>query len=365
MARLNKKEISTSIDSSIAKSNELSTAQLKEGLSLNQMQLLSYAIYSTQQDGSTTFHKVDFEERFGLDEYRTEHAKRDSQKILSIQFGFENLDEDEFTYINVFHEMTYKKGTFTFQWAPKITPHILNLKEKYVLTDLAVAAHFKSGFSWTLYDFIRGSYGHWFKSFSKDELMKLFGVSDKKSYHRNTGTFKQRVLDPAIDEVNKFTEIDVWYEEIKKGRAIVGFKLIWSTGTTVRQASEKQLDILKSMTSAVLRDQLMYIEIDGADNQREAAEIVRLFQSIKNSHLSEDVGMTAEFSSDLTMRMGQKFNALNRLLEESELDKLSPTDEVEPVPMLNWLQELLDKDTGSKSDYKTQNGQSTIDDFLK
>jgi len=43
--RLNKKEVLISNADSIKKSNELSTSKLNQGLTLNQMQLLSYAIY--------------------------------------------------------------------------------------------------------------------------------------------------------------------------------------------------------------------------------------------------------------------------------------------------------------------------------
>ena len=86
--RKNTKEIMINNANSIKKSNQLSTAKLNEGLALNQMQLLAYAIYATQQDGSTTFIKADFEKKFGLDEYRTEHAKDDAQRILSIQVIF-------------------------------------------------------------------------------------------------------------------------------------------------------------------------------------------------------------------------------------------------------------------------------------
>ena len=39
--------------------------------------------------------------------------------------------------------------------------------------------------------------------------MSLFGVEEKKSYQNNTGAFKKRVLDIAIEEINEFTELDV------------------------------------------------------------------------------------------------------------------------------------------------------------
>lgn len=335
--RKNTKEVMIDNANSIKKSNQLSTAKLNEGLTLNQMQLLAYTIYATQQDGSTTFIKADFEKKFGLDEYRTEHAKEDAQRILSIQVGFEDLENDTFEYWNVFRKMKYDKGTFTFLWDPEITPHILDLKDKYVLTDLTITANFKSGFSWILYDYLRGLYGAWYISLSKEAVMKLFGVEKKKSYQSNTGLLKKYVLDIAIDEINEFTEVDVKYEEIKKGRSIVGFKLLWSTGQKVQKASEKQMNILRNIADVTFTDALMYAEIKDEVNRERAMKIIRDLQFIQYNYLQPELGLTADKASVLIKQSTYNLEDLNYLLEAEGMEKISIS---EPVPMINWLKDL-------------------------
>ena len=63
-------------------------AKLNHGLTLNQMQLLAFAIFCTQQNGATEFHKVDFEKKVGNNEYRTEEAKKDASKLSTyLQFS--------------------------------------------------------------------------------------------------------------------------------------------------------------------------------------------------------------------------------------------------------------------------------------
>ena len=52
-------------------------------------------------------------------------------------------------------------------------PHILELKEKFIVTDLTITSQFKSGFSWTLYDYIKAHYGYWHKPLSKNALMTI------------------------------------------------------------------------------------------------------------------------------------------------------------------------------------------------
>ena len=102
LTRKNNKEKYITYDSSIKKSNEMSMAKLNQGLDLNQMQLLAYAIYSTQQDGKTSFIKADFEKEFKLTKYNTEDAYADSSKISLLQFSTQDLENKKFSFFNVF-----------------------------------------------------------------------------------------------------------------------------------------------------------------------------------------------------------------------------------------------------------------------
>ena len=333
VARNDKKEVLISNADSILKSSDFSMAKMNHGLSLNQIQLLAYAIFATQKDKATTFIKADFEKKFDLDEYRTERAKEDVKKLMDIKFSFEDLGNDEFVYWNVFSSIHYKEGTFHFKWTEDMLPNILDLKDKYVRTDLTVTAQFKSNFSWTLYDYLRAKYGFWYISFSKNELMSLFGVEEKKSYQNNTGAFKKRVLDIAIEEINEFTELDVKYEEIKEGRSIVGFKIHWSTGEVVHKASQKQMDILRSIADIVFQDAFMYLEIKDHTNRERALAIIRDLQLMKFRYLDNELGLTTEHCSKLTKKANDNLEALNSLLEMEGKEPLNPQ-----VPLINWLE---------------------------
>lgn len=333
MVRKNLKK--TIIDNSITiqKSNDLSMAKLSHGLTLNQMQLLAYAILCTQKSGITEFRKHEFEKMFNIDTYRTDTAKSDSSKVLAIQFAFEDIESDSFEFLNVFRKMKYDKGLFTFVWDQDITKHILDLKDKYVLTDLSITSQFKSSFTWTLYDYLRGSYGCWYKSFTKEGLMKLFSVENYKSYQDNTGLFKNKVLDVAINEINTFTELDVKYEEVKEGRAIIGFKILWSSGTTVRKASDKQIEILTTVIDILFTDMMIYMKIKEEKNRDRAYEIVKEAQSIRINYLEDETGLTNELCKKLTNKAEDYLNEINRILEVEYIPKLQQPQ----VPLYNWL----------------------------
>lgn len=326
--RKNEKKTLTNYENSIKKSNELSMAKLNQGLTLNQMQLLAYAIYSTQQDGKTEFNKVDFEEKFEIEKYQTRHAKEDAQRLLDLKFSIEDLENNYFEYYNVFQSIKYDNGLFRFKWTDDMVPHILELKEKYITTDLTVTSKFKSGFSWTFYEYLKAHYGYWHKPISKEALMRLFGVENKKTYQNNTGRFKNTVIDVAIKELNKYTEFEVWYVEEKQGRAIVGFDLHWSTGEKVASATKKQIKELKTILNAIHEDMFNYINLRNDENRQAAIELVRNSEAM-HVYTEEPICITKERAERLIMDANWMLKELERLLEADTNSKL---------PLYNWLE---------------------------
>jgi plasmid replication initiation protein len=329
MVRYNEKKQLTTYENSIKKSNELSMAKLNHGLTLNQMQLLAFAIYSTQQNGATEFHKADFEKKFELTKYNTVDARKDASKLSRLQFSIEDLENDYFEYWNFFRGIRYKEGLFTFKWTEELLPHILELKEKYVSTDLTITAKFKSSFSWTLYDYLKAHYGYWHKPISKEELMKLFEVDDKKSYQSNTSLFKKKVLDVAANEINEHTELEVRYKEETKGRNIVGFDLIWSNGKTVLSATKKQIKELQAILDIIFEDVFKFVNLKDDENREQAIEIVRGMQQMK-VHTELPICITKEKADTLIQQASWNLRELNRFLEEDGKEKL---------PFYNWLLE--------------------------
>lgn len=336
MPRVNAKEKLISYENSIEKSRKISISKLSQGLSLNQMQLLAFAIYSTQRNGKTEFHKADFEKKFGIEKFQTIHAKQDTQKVSSLQFSVEDLEEDYFEYWNVFSSIKYKSGLFTFRWNEEFIPHILELKDTYVTTDLTITAQFKSGFTWTLYDYIKAHYGYWHKPISKDALMRLFGVEGKKTYQKNTSDFKKMVLDVAIKEINKYTELEVRYNVEKEGRAIVGFDLIWSNGQKLTSATKKQIKEIKSMVEVVFDDIFEYMNLDDEAERTRARELIIEIEAMRE-FISEPILITSQKANLLIQKAVLNFRELNELLQKNY--KPLPPNSVKKVELYNWLEE--------------------------
>ena len=57
---------------------------------------------------------------------------------------------------------------------------------------------------------------------SLDELFEQLGLPE--SYRTRMNNLKDRVINPSLDEITANTDIDLTYENVKRGRSVVGFK---------------------------------------------------------------------------------------------------------------------------------------------
>lgn len=300
-------------ENSIKKSNEISKAKLFYGLTLNQMQLFSYAIYITQKNSDTAFRKVDFEKKFNIEKYQTRQAKHDSRQLMSLAIELKSEDTDSFKFRNVFNGIDYEKGKFTFEWSNYIKPHILELKNKFIETDLTITMHFRSSFSWTLYDLIKASYGRYYLEFAKEELMVVFSVDKVKSYKENTSLLKKNVLDIAVEEVNRYTEYRVHYEEIKKGRAIIGFKILFDKGATLKAATKKQISYLKDLEK-VSREKVI-IEILTIEDKSQRGLATEVIKDILVICEKVDESLTLEEADSMIKKINEKTSYIRDIIK--------------------------------------------------
>ena len=328
--RRNNKEVSIDTESVIKKSNEFSLAKLSYGLTLNQTQLLAYAIYATQRGNKAIFTKRDFENKFGIKKFPTKQASDDCSRLSKLQSNLSDLENDRFRFRNVFQEIDYITGKFNFKWTDALLPHILDVKDKYILTDLTLASQFNSSYTWTLYEYLKAKYGLWYVVLSKEDLMTMFDVTSTKSYVENSGIFRRKVIDVAIDEINKYTELEVSCENIKLGASITHFKLIWSTGKTVNKATKKQTDILRTFCNAIVNDTSMFLNIDDRDDREKVIVIVKKALEIRHKYLDGDLGLTAEKYSELAIECEGYIKTMNSILENP-----LPIN----VPLFNWLED--------------------------
>ena len=95
-------------------------------------------------------------------------------------------------------------------------PYLLQLKNNFTSYELIYTLHFKSKYSIRLYELMKSIHYHeletYTRSFTVEELKKLL---DAERYTRYKD-FKKRALEPAVNEINEFSDKQLAYEEVKQ-----------------------------------------------------------------------------------------------------------------------------------------------------
>ena len=112
-------------------------------------------------------------------------------------------------------------------------PFLLQLKENFTQYELLWTLNFKSKYSIRFYELVKSIHYHdldtYSREFDLDELRRILGAETYKTYQ----TFKVRVLEPAIQEINSYSDKNVIYLPIKQGRAVKRIKLTISSKDTM------------------------------------------------------------------------------------------------------------------------------------
>jgi len=167
------------------------------------------------------------------------------------------------------------------------------------------------------------------KKVTKSEIMKLFSVENKKSYQTNTARFKQSVLDIAVKELNKYTELEVWYTEEKSGNKIKGFTLHWSSGKRLAGVTDKQVSLIRMIHDEVEGKIFNYL---GLENMKDL-KLARI-NILKVKEINEQVNeqLTSDQAKDLIWDLKIAYKQLENLLKKD-------SQKEDDLLKFNWLED--------------------------
>lgn len=108
-----------------------------------------------------------------------------------------------------------------FELDNRLLPHFVQLKERFLKSDLKSLLHFSRVYSSRFYMIFKNrmKIGHIRYTFA--EIIKLMELP--KAYAKRTTNIKEKVIKVAVEEINEITDIEVEYSYYKQGgRAHVG-----------------------------------------------------------------------------------------------------------------------------------------------
>lgn len=121
-------------------------------------------------------------------------------------------------------------------FAPAIVPFITRLEQCFTQYELQQISELSTGYAIRLYELLIA-----WRSTGKTPMIELQDFRQKMGVLHNKYTamcdLKKRVLDPAVHQVNNFTDIVVKCEQHKKGRSITGFSFTFKQKDAPKEAS--------------------------------------------------------------------------------------------------------------------------------
>lgn len=194
-------------------------------LSLQEQRCVLFAISHIKPgDNASKEYKIDlklFYEVFGIRDQSYTRLKELLVNLSSKAWIIPMAsDPDTDCYVHWFSTLrtNKKSGVVTVKFHEDMMPYLLNLAENgafYTHYALRFILPMTSQYSIQLYELL--------KSYQRNNIRWTFDIDDLKqklccTNYKNFAFFRRRVLEPAMDEINKFGDFGVSYEVRKSGQ---------------------------------------------------------------------------------------------------------------------------------------------------
>ena len=212
----------------VVKHNDI-IQKTQHALTEQQQNILLYVVSHIEKDDSPekvyTFYVRDFCRAFNIDDtsgYYYETLKKDIIEIDNQTMIMEKDNEYiRLRWLNVLRIGESEGGYIKYNFTQDIRPYVYELKERFTRYKVKYTMAISGRYGKKLYELLK-SYQHLTteKHFDLDKLKFLL---DAENYNRFPD-FRRYVLEPAVNEINKYTDIYVrWEKDIPEGqRAVKG-----------------------------------------------------------------------------------------------------------------------------------------------
>ena len=276
----------------LAKSKVLKLSNLANRMTPIQNAIFSLALRNVEIEGSQAITEISVAELLELidsSEYssfkktavaRDKKALQENHISLIDEKFFNNDPNGKSISMGLFSYFEYERGRFigVFNTTPdrkgetplldilksqEVNPLMYNLK---TFSKLAPSGQF-------LYEdlLILSSQGKRSVTYDIEGLKQLF-KSNGDSMNRYY-TINQKHLKGAVEDINKYTDMDLVVKPVKEGRAVIGVELVWSIDKVKLQATPSQRKTLDEL----------YVQLKKLDPT--AKEDLSLLRRLENSHL--------------------------------------------------------------------------------
>ena len=151
--------------------------------------------------------------------------------------------------INWFSYFKYRDGVITCRFDKGLKPYLLEIKNRFVISDLRMVLPMRSSYSKRVYLMLKEYAKIGEREIEVSELQELLKVPKSlKTY----ADFKRKVLVKSKEDINKFTDLKVDFKEVKLGRKVS--KLVF----TIKKNDEDLKSFIETIRDLYTNQRLTY-----------------------------------------------------------------------------------------------------------
>ena len=168
-----------------------------------------------------------------------DHIRKTCENLLVSYAEIPNKkgDRERFSLIPFFREINYDDGLITIQFNKNMKELLLQLKSFFTEYNLIEFLSLPSIYSQKLFEVLKSWATLPEKTIDIDELQEILNVPN--SFRIDFRNFRLRVLEKAHKDITGLTSLRYEWEPVKKGRAVVAVRFIFSRRRALPVAKAK------------------------------------------------------------------------------------------------------------------------------
>lgn len=222
----------------VVKSNDL-IQKARFGLSTQQQKILLFIISQIKPDDTVlqayTFDMVHFCKMCGIEQLgqNYQNLKSNIEALRKQTFSIENSKMNGWIK---YATIDKRNRTITITLNDALEPYLLHLHNNFTSYELEYAIILQSKYSIRLYELLL-SYCDTTIPINIEDLKMLLQTTKYKEYKE----FRRRVIDVAVNEINKYTNLQVEYSCVRQNRNIVALLFTIAKKDTTHNVEEMQM----------------------------------------------------------------------------------------------------------------------------
>lgn len=225
----------------VVKSNEL-VQRSRYKLSLLEQKIVLFLISKIRPEDEAfheyQFHMRDLCQLMGISVNPKNYKNfRDAiQKLSDKSFWVETDTQEMLCRWVLDATITKGDGTVKIRLDDKLKPYLLQLQQQFTAFSLEYVLLMQNKYSIRIYELLKSYEYLTIYTVSVDEFKQRIQSASYTAYK----DFRINILDPAIEEINKYTDLDIFVDPIREGHAIrwLEFSIYPKTGIGMEYADE-------------------------------------------------------------------------------------------------------------------------------